>query len=87
MAITITIDERMNFGDVRAVIFKSVATTSTNTLTAALLGLQNILAITDSGGAQTFTWSGVARATTGSLVQFSGGTESSGTAYGLAIGY
>ena len=88
MAVTITIEEPMSFGDVRAVYFKAVTTTSTaNAVTAAALGLGNILSLSPAGGDGTLTWSGTARATTGNLISFSGVTASSGTVYGLAVGY
>ncbi len=87
MAITITIMERMNLGDSRGVLFKAVSTTSNNTVTAATLGLSNILAIAPAGGSGVVTWSGAARATTGTLITYANVTPSSGTLYGLAIGY
>jgi hypothetical protein len=87
MAVVITINERINLGSKQAVIFTAVATTSTNTVTAATLGLSNILFLSGGLGAGLLTWSGAARATTGSLVQYEGVTASSGTVVGMALGY
>ena len=86
MAVTITIEERINLGSKQAVIFKAVGTTSSNTVTAATLGLTNILFLSGGMGGL-LTWSGNARATTGTLVQYEGVTASSGTVYGMALGY
>lgn len=89
MALTVTIEERLNLGNKRGVIFKGVATTSTETLTASACGLGKFLSVQTSGGALTITFSGAARSTTGTVVGYTIGTSTatSGTFYGLAIGY
>jgi len=89
MALTVTIEERLSLGSKQGVIFKGVATTSTETLTAAAAGLGMFLAVMTSGGALTITFSGTARSTTGTVVAYTIGTSTatSGTFYGLAIGY
>lgn len=88
MALTITIEERLNLGDSRGVVFKGVATTSDETLNAADVGLAKFLGVTAVGGDLGLVFSGATRSTTGTITINDGeGTATSGTFYGLAFGY
>jgi hypothetical protein len=87
MAVTITIEEVLNVGSVQGRVFKAETTTSTaETVTAADLGLVEVIAVAPAGGPQNLLWAGVDSATTGTLITYSGVTPSSGTARGLALG-
>jgi hypothetical protein len=91
MAITITIEQKLNLGDTRGVVFKGVAGTSgTNAIKATDVGLAKFLGVVQVGGASNVVgvFSGAARSTTGNLQLYDGaGANTSGTFYGLAFGY
>lgn len=89
MALTITINERLNLGDSRGVVFKGVASTSgTNALKATDVGLAKFLGVAFVGGTPVGTFSGATRSTTGNIQLYDGaGAATSGTFYGLAFGY
>lgn len=87
MAVTITIEEQLNLGSVQGRVFKAATTTSTaETVTAADLGLVEVISVSPAGGPQNLLWAGTDSTTSGTLITYSGVTASSGTARGLALG-
>jgi hypothetical protein len=88
MALTVTIQKRVNLGDSNGTIFKGVASTSgTNALTAAAVGLARFNGVVFTGGTPVGTFSGATDSTTGNIQLYDGaGNATSGTFYALAFG-